>query len=492
MKLEKILHKYTSILIAIIMLAGCATVGPDYVAPEIKTPSQWNTSAPGGTPETDRSGDSLATWWMNLDDPALILLIEHALKNNIDVKKAESRIREARAQRGVSEAGLYPSVDGSGSYTLSRTENHSEAGKTRELFAAGLDAAWEIDLFGGVRRSVEASLASYEASREDYRMVYVSLAAEVALNYVDVRTFQERLAIVEENLKLQAETYELANHRYKAGLVTQLDVDRAKTSLDETRASIPSLTTNLIAARNRLSALMGEHPGYVDAKLADIKPLPVTPLSIALGVPAEMVRRRPDVRTAERELAAQTALVGVATAELYPKLNLAGSIGIDASTFGGLVSGNNRVAAIGPRMSWNIFNAGAVRSNIEIQNARQEQALLQYENTVLLALEEAENAITAYANEQVRAQSLEDAMKSSADSLQLVLAQYKSGLIDFQDVLDVQRTFLSVKDNLAVSKGTVISNLVRLYKALGGGWTPDMPRAAEGSSGTPTGHNRAG
>jgi NodT family efflux transporter outer membrane factor (OMF) lipoprotein len=306
-------------------------------------------------------------------------------------------------------------------------------------------------------------------------MVYVSLAAEVALNYVDVRTLQERLAIVEENMKLQAETYELANHRFKAGLVTQLDVDRAKTNLDETRASIPSLTTRLAAAKNRLSVLMGEHPGYVDSRLAAAKPLPVTPLSIALGVPAETLRRRPDVRTAERELAAQTARVGVATAELYPKLSLAGSIGIDASTFGGLFSGNNRAAAIGPRVGWNIFNAGAVRSNIEIQNARQEQALLQYENTILLALEEAENAITAYANEQARAQSLEDAMKSSADSLQLVLTQYKSGLIDFQDVLDVQRTFLSVKDNLAVSKGTVVSNLVRLYKALGGGWTPDVP-----------------
>jgi len=475
MNLDKIVYRYTAILAAIVILAGCATVGPDYVAPEIKAPSQWNASAPGSTFGPDRSVDSLATWWTSLDDPALISLIELALKNNIDVKKAESRIREARAQRGVTEAGLFPSADGSGSYMLSRTENHSEVGTTRELFAAGLDAAWEIDLFGGVRRSVEASQASYEASREDYRMVYVSLAAEVALNYVDVRTLQERLAIVEENMKLQAETYELANHRFKAGLVTQLDVDRAKTNLDETRASIPSLTTRLAAAKNRLSVLMGEHPGYVDSRLAAAKPLPVTPLSIALGVPAETLRRRPDVRTAERELAAQTARVGVATAELYPKLSLAGSIGIDASTFGGLFSGNNRAAAIGPRVGWNIFNAGAVRSNIEIQNARQEQALLQYENTILLALEEAENAITAYANEQARAQSLEDAMKSSADSLQLVLTQYKSGLIDFQDVLDVQRTFLSVKDNLAVSKGTVVSNLVRLYKALGGGWTPDVP-----------------
>lgn len=481
MTMDKIkgIYRYVMIVITAVMLAGCVTVGPDYVAPELKAPGQWKASTPGNTSVPDGSGNSLASWWTNLDDPALVSLIELALKNNLDVKKAKSRIREARAQRGVTESRMLPSVDGSGSYTLSRTQNNSEVGTTRELFAAGLDAGWEIDLFGGIRRGIEASQASYEASQEDYHLVYVSLAAEVALNYVDVRTLQERLAIVEENLKLQTETYELATYRFKAGLVTQLDVDRAKTNLEETRASVPSLTTRLVAARNRLSALMGEYPGYVDKKLSDAKPLPVTPLSIALGVPAETLRRRPDVRSAERELAAQTARIGVATAELYPKLSLMGSIGIDASTFGGLFSANNRGGAIGPRITWNIFNAGAVRSNIEIQNAKQEQALLQYENTILLALEEAENAITAYANEQKRAQSLEDALRSGTDSIQLALTQYKSGLVDFQDVLDAQRTFLSIKDNLAVSKGTVVSNLVRLYKALGGGWTPEAPPGNE-------------
>ena len=475
---EKIM-RYTALLIAAVMLAGCATVGPDYVKPDIKAPEKWNApqAAQGGT--ADVSKDSLASWWANLDDPTLVALIDTAVRNNKDLKRAASRIREARAQRGVVEARLLPSVDASGSYTLARTENNSETGTTRELFAAGLDAGWEIDLFGGIRRATEASQASYEASEEDYRMVHVSLAAEVALNYIDVRALQERLAIVEENLGLQTQTYELAGHRLKAGLVTQLDVDRAKTNMEETRASVPTLVTRLAAARNRLSALMGEYPGYVDAKVAEPKGLPASPVEIALGVPAETLRRRPDVRNAERELAAQTARIGVATAELYPKLSLVGSIGIDATSFAGLFSANSRAAGIGPRFSWNIFNAGAVRSNIEIQSAKQEQALLQYENTILLALEEAENAITAYANEQKRAQSLKDAMSSATDATQLALAQYKSGLIDFQVVLDSQRTFLSVKDNLAVSKGTVIANLVRLYKALGGGWTPAAVPLAE-------------
>jgi multidrug efflux system outer membrane protein len=468
--------RYAALFITAIVLTGCVTVGPDYVKPDVKAPGNWNASQPVEITGAADSKDSLASWWGNLDDPTLVALIDTAFKNNKDLKQAASRIREARAQRGVTEARLWPSVDASGSYTRSRTENNSETGTSRELFAAGLDAGWEIDLFGGLRRATEASQASYEASQEDYLSVYVSLAAEVALNYIDVRTLQERFAITEENLRLQTETWELTTHRQKAGLVTQLDVDRAKTNMEETRASIPTLATRVAAAKNRLSTLMGEYPGYVDAKLAEPKDLPLVPAEIALGVPAETLRRRPDVRGAERELAAQTARVGVATAELYPKLSLMGSIGIDASSLAGLLSANSRGFSIGPRFSWNIFNAGAVRSNIEIQNARQEQALLEYEKTILAALEEAENAITAYVNEQKRARSLTDAMTSATDSTKLALVQYNSGLIDFQAVLDAQRTYLSVRDNLATSKGTVVANLVRLYKALGGGWTPETPQ----------------
>lgn len=453
-----------------IVLAGCASVGPDYIKPDLKAPQTWNSETKEGRPGVPR--DTLASWWTNLKDPVLVGLIETAIKNNKDLKKAASRIREARAARGVAESQMYPSVDGSALYNVSRTEGNSETGTTRQLFAAGLDAGWEIDLFGGVRRANEAARANYEASEEDYRMVHVTLAAEVALNYTDVRTMQDRLAIVEENLKLQTETYDLTTYRQKAGLVTQLDVDRAKTNMEDTRASIPTLKTRLAAAKNRLSALMGEYPGFADPTVAAPAGLPAVPVEIALGVPAETLRRRPDVRNAERQLAAQTARIGVATADLYPKLSLNGSIGIDATSFAGLFTANSRVLDIGPRFTWNIFNAGKVRSNIEIQNARQEQAYLEYENTIILALEEAENAITAYINEQKRMQSLNEALASATDSTSLALSQYKSGLIDFQAVLDSQRTLLSVRDNLATSKGAVVADLVRLYKALGGGWTP--------------------
>ncbi len=465
--------KCGTMLAAMITFAGCATVGPDYVNPDIKAPQTWNSLASEGAPRPEAAQDSLASWWMNLHDPALVSLIDTAIRNNKDLKKAQSRIREARAARGVAESQFYPSVDASGLYNLSRTEKNNEPGTTREFFAAGLDTGWEIDLFGGVRRTNEAAQATYEASQEDYYMVHVTLAAEVALNYVDVRTLQDRLGIVEENLKLQEETYELTTYRHKAGLVTQLDVDRAKTNLEDTRASIPTLRTRIASAKNRLSALMGQYPGFADTTVDVPTGLPAAPVEIALGVPAETLRRRPDVRNAERQLAAQTARIGVATADLYPKLRLNGSIGIDAASFAGLFTANNRLIDIGPRFTWNIFNAGAVRSNIEIQNARQEQAYLQYENTIILALEEAENAITAYVNEQKRMQSLGEALASATDSTNLALSQYQSGLIDFQAVLDAQRTFLSVKDNLAASKGAVVADLVRLYKALGGGWTPE-------------------
>jgi NodT family efflux transporter outer membrane factor (OMF) lipoprotein len=297
---------------------------------------------------------------------------------------------------------------------------------------------------------------------------------------------QDRLAIVEENLKLQTETYELTTYRQKAGLVTQLDVDRAKINLEDARASIPTLKTRLSAAKNRLSALMGQYPGFVDPEVAQPLDLPTVPVEIALGVPAETLRRRPDVRNAERQLAAQTARIGVAAADLYPKLSLNGAIGIDASSFAGLFTANNRIFDIGPRLTWNIFNAGAVRSNIEIQNSRQEQAYLQYENTIILALEEAENAITAYINEQKRMRSLNDSLVSATDSTNLALSQYKSGLIDFQAVLDSQRTLLAVKDSLAASKGAVVADLVRLYKSLGGGWTPDPAPRQQGENSTKT------
>jgi NodT family efflux transporter outer membrane factor (OMF) lipoprotein len=460
-------------------LAGCATVGQDYILPEVSATEQWSADLKGGLTDVSMDPQVLASWWTTFNDPTLTSLIERAIKSNLDLKEARARIREARARRGISRADRFPTADVTGSASSRRSSEDTGSGERRELYAAGFDASWELDLFGGIRRSIEAAQADLEASQEHFRDVLVSLLAEVALNYVEARTFQRRLAVAEANIEAQTETYEITVFRFEAGLTTALDVEQAKYNLENTRSQIPTLRSSLEEAKNRLAVLLGTHPGAVDADLSERKPIPVTPLEIAVGVPAEVLRRRPDVRRAERKLAAQTARVGVATAELYPKLSLLGSIGLEALSLGNLFSASNRVDSIGPRFSWTIFDAGAIRKNIEVQNALQEQALMQYESTILTALEDVENALVAYAEEQLRRQSLVEATQAAQRAVDLALNQYSSGLIDFRDVLEAQRSLLSFQDRLADSGGTVTSNLISLYKALGGGWTSLTPAAQE-------------
>jgi len=420
----------------------------------------------------------MAGWWMTLKDPALTSLIQRAVTGNLDLKEARSRVREARARRGISAAERFPTLDVKGSAVSSYSGKDTGSGDRRELYAAGFDANWELDVFGGIRRSVEAAQADLERSQEDYHDVMVSLLAEVALNYVEVRTSQTRLEVAEKNLETQAETYELTVFRFEAGLASALDMELAKYNMENTRSKIPSLRINLEGAQNRLAVLLGIHPGALHEDLSVRKPIPVPPLEITVGLPAEVLRRRPDIRRAERMLAAQTARVGVAAAERYPKFSLSGSIGLEALSFGDLFSTKNRKDSIGPSFSWNIFDAGAIRKNIEVQDALQEQALIQYEAAVLNALEDVENALVAYAQDQYRRQSLTQATQAAERAVDLALKQYSSGIIDFQDTLEAQRSLLSFQDQLAESDGAVTSNLISLYKALGGGWTPMMAETA--------------
>jgi multidrug efflux system outer membrane protein len=321
---------------------------------------------------------------------------------------------------------------------------------------------------------VEAAEADLGAKQEDLHDVLVSLLAEVAVNYLDVRTFQVRLAVAEANLQAQSETYQLAQWRYEAGLSDELTVQQARYNLENTRSQIPTLRTGLEEAMNRIAVLLGEQPGKLHAELEKREPIPVTPLNVAVGVPADLLRRRPDVRQAERQLAAQTARIGVATADLYPKFTLSGSIGLEALSLNNLSSGIWTLSG-GPRISWAIFKAGAIRQNIEVQSALQEQYLIAYETAVLSALEEVENALVAYAEEQQRRQSLSEATQAAQKAVELAQHKYQAGLTDFSNVLDAQRSLLSFQDQLAQSDGTVTSNLVRLYKALGGGWTSMAP-----------------
>jgi NodT family efflux transporter outer membrane factor (OMF) lipoprotein len=461
-------------VLAILTFAGCATVGPDYVPPDTPVSATWHTQLKGGLITEEMDPKTLAAWWTTLNDPELSSLIDRAVAGNLDLKKALARVREARARRGIAKADLFPTLDATGSATWSRTSKDTGSGKTSDLYAASFDAGWELDIFGGVRRSVEAAEADLGAKQEDLHDVLVSLLAEVAVNYLDVRTFQVRLAVAEANLQAQSETYQLAQWRYEAGLSDELTVQQARYNLENTRSQIPTLRTGLEEAMNRIAVLLGEQPGKLHAELEKREPIPVTPLNVAVGVPADLLRRRPDVRQAERQLAAQTARIGVATADLYPKFTLSGSIGLEALSLNNLSSGIWTLSG-GPRISWAIFKAGAIRQNIEVQSALQEQYLIAYETAVLSALEEVENALVAYAEEQQRRQSLSEATQAAQKAVELAQHKYQAGLTDFSNVLDAQRSLLSFQDQLAQSDGTVTSNLVRLYKALGGGWTSMAP-----------------
>ena len=462
-------------LTLLLLLAGCATVGPDYVSPEVSAPPKWTAELEGGLTAKPVEMPALANWWSTLNDPILTSLVERAIESNLDLREARARLREARARRVISKADRFPTIDAAGSAKLNRGSEETGGGIERKLYTAGFDADWELDLFGGKQRAVEAAEAELQASEEDLRDVLVSLLAEVALNYVEVRSFQTRLSVAQANLEAQKETYDIAQWRFQAGLTTQLDVEQALYNLEQTRSQIPGLQIGLEQAENRLAVLLGQQPGSLKDDLAEDKPIPVTPLEVVVGVPADVLRRRPDVRRAERKLAAQTALIGVATADLYPRFSLLGSIGLEALSLGNLFSADSRTHSVGPAVTWPLFDAGTIRSKIEVRSALQEQALIQYEAAVLTAMKDVENALVAYAQEQRRRQSLVEATQAAQRAVDLAQSQYSSGLIDFSNILVAQQSLLSLKDQLAVSESDITSNLITLYKALGGGWTSLVP-----------------
>lgn len=464
-----------------LILSGCSAVGPNYTKVEPDAPIKWHTELAGGLTTEVLQPDTLARWWSILNDTELESLMERAVKGNLDLKNARASVRKARALRGVSRADLFPTLDASGSATSSRTSSSGSTGKEIKLYSAGFDAGWELDVFGGTRRAIEAAQADLEATQEELRDVLVSLLAEVALNYVEVRTYQSRLAVTEANIRSQEKAYELNRSRYHAGIIDDLAVQQSLYNLENTRSQIPTLQTGLEAAKNRLAVLLGKKPGEVHQELAEKKPIPTLPVTVAVGVPAETLRNRPDIRKAERNLAAQTARIGVATADLYPKFRLLGTIGLESISTGDFFESASRTWSIGPGISWSIFHGGAIRQNIEVRSAIQEQALIQYESAVLNAQEDVENVLIAYAKEQHRKEFLARATDAAKRAVLLARDRYQAGLVDFSSVLIAQRSLLSFQDELAQSEGSVISNLVRLYKALGGGWKSLKPPATDKS-----------
>jgi NodT family efflux transporter outer membrane factor (OMF) lipoprotein len=452
-----------ALLLGLLGFTGCAPIGPNFLAPDPQAPAGWHSELAAGL--ASATGAELADWWRNFNDPVLSSLITQAVAGNLDLQLAKARLHEARARLGIARAGELPTLTGTGSASRSRSQ-----GQTFNLFAAGFDAGWELDIFGGVRRAQEAAEADLTAAEEDRAAVLVSLLGEVATNYLEARTYQGRLRAATENIKLQEETLQLADWRNQAGLSDELAVQQARYNLAATRAQLPSLRTGLAASLNRLAVLTGVEPGRLHEVLQEPAPIPAPPLQVLVGVPAETLRQRPDLRKAEQQLAAATARVGVAMSDLYPKFRLGGSIGVESVDSADILSAYARGWKFGPSFSWPLFDGGQIRRNIEVQSTQQEQQLIHYRSVVLAALEEVENALTAYVEEQRRQAALAEAAQAAKAAAGLAVEKYRGGLEDFSTVLDAQRSQLSFEDQLAQSQGAVSTDLVRLYKALGGGW----------------------
>lgn len=456
-----------------LLLAGCANKRMQYTppaAPQMAKAQTWNTQPAGGAAASPADDKTLAQWWATLGDPVLTSLEDRAVKGNLDLRQAEMKIRQARAQWDGSRADLYPTVTASGSATGSRTSTRM-GGDLGQSYGAGVSASWEPDFFKRIRGTIAAYDADVQAAQEDLRNVLVSLTAEVALNYIDIRSYQAQIAITQANLKAQQETYQLTVAKHESGLATELDVQQAALSVESTRSTLPTLETNLQKAENALSVLLGEQPGAVDAELAAVKPVPVIPSQVSVGLPADLLRRRPDIRGAERQVAAQSLRAGVAAANLYPTFSLSGMLSFSSVNLANLLTPATLAGSIAGSVQQTILNRKRLRAQLQIQDVLLEQYETAYQGTVLGALQDVEDALKAYGNEQVRRQSLIQATEAAQRATVLSRNLYNSGLKDFLTVLDSQRSLLSLQNQLAQSDATITANLVRLYKALGGGWS---------------------
>jgi len=463
------------------LLAGCA-VGPDYHPPKASVSAQqWTSPLVGG--ETNGPVD-LATWWKNFGDTNLDSLVTMAVQSNLTLRIAEAHVREARAERDVTSGSFWPSVGASGSYSRNRYGQNNfpplPPGTPLDynLYHAGFDATWELDVFGGTRRTIEAASAEMGAALFSQRDVLVSLLAEVARNYIAARGYQQRLAITLQNIQVQQEILDLTSNRFENGLSSDLDVQQATALLTATEAEVPSLKTGFDQSVHHLAVLLGQPPGSLMDEMSVEKPIPLTPPVVPVGLPSDLLQRRPDVQKSERKLAAATARIGVAKADLFPKFSLTGFAGLESVSTANFFNYASRYWSAGPTVQWEIFQAGSIRANVRVQNARQEQALDAYQQTVLVALEDAENALTAYARQQTRRKSLSQSVHADEQALELSTQLYNNGLADFLQVLDSERSLYAAQDALVQSDQFVSLNLVQLYKALGGGWQNETNAAS--------------
>lgn len=467
---------FVGCLLLAIGAGGCMTPGPNYEPSKPDLPTAWHSMPEGST--TSAETKELSRWWERFDDPLLTSLIERALDANVGLRAAEARIREARAVRRGVAAGDGPHVSVGGSYknmhapsgTSSNTRAIGTDGYETNQYQVGFDASWEIDFFGGIRRAVEAADADIEAQVEAARGVRVSLAAEVASAYIDLRTAQKRLMVAQAALETQKKTLALTRKRHQAGLVTKLDVANAEAQVASTESTIPVLEVGARQASYALAVLLDKMPGDLDGELALPAAIPSALNRVPLGVPGDLCRRRPDIRKAEAAIHAAMARVGVATADLFPKIYLMGNVGYQSTSSSTLLDWASRFWSIGPSISLPVFDSGKIRSNMAVKEAQQEQAVLNYRQTVLTALQEVENALIAATKEASRQDALQQAVEANRRVLDLALRLYSGGQTDFLSVLQGERALYASEDALYQSFRTVSTQLVALYKALGGGW----------------------
>lgn len=468
-------HPLVLFLAAALPLAGC-TVGPDY---RPKAPAELGVPEGYSVPANQQQREDLTRWWSKFDDPMLGALVEQGRAANLDVAQAVTRLRQARESLVQSRASLLPQISASAGYSRNVTVTGSNPGGQNDNFSIGADADYQVDLFGGVRRGVEASSAQYQAAGFDYATVLISIESEIARNYVLARLAQLQLANARDALAIQDDNLEIAGFRVQAGLVSSLDAEQARAARAQTAASIPNIEASYNSFVSRLGVLTGQAPGALKAQMAVVRPIPTGPASVATGIPAETLRQRPDVRRAERNLAAATAQIGVATAQLYPALSIGGSLNSGGGAIGTLFDAISGRLFAG--LAQTIFDGGRRRSQVRSAEAAAEGAFLAYKQTVLTGLEDVENAIVALDAAQRRSREFAIAYEAANNSAILSRMQYRSGLTDFTTLNQAESQLLSARNGLSQSQADQATALIQLYLALGGGWeSGTIPEAPNG------------
>lgn len=467
---------YHLLLIATIAVAGCAKVGPDYMRPDVAVSQSW---IDAGDSRVKSETSDYRVWWRAFNDPVLDRLIEEAYHGNLSLRIAGVRVLEARAQLGIAVGELYPQTQqvlGSLQYNRASPTGPAPV-MPPEYYQSqmGVTASWELDFWGKFRRAIESADAGWRATLADYDSALVSLTADVANSYITIRTLERRIEIARQNAETQKESLNIAEARLKYGTITQLDVEQATALLNDILASIPSLEAQLRQAKHALSILLGQPPSELSEYLGWTAEIPVSPPSVVVGIPADLLRRRPDIRSAEYQAAAQSAQIGVSKADLYPAFSLLGTFGFVSTTTGSsslsdMFHWSSRAFQVGPSLQWNILNYGQITNNVRVQDARFQELIIAYQNAVLAAQREVEDNLVAFLRAQERAQLLAQGTAAARKALDLAVLQYRQGIRDFTTVLVAQQALLSEQDNLATTLGSISNNLVQVYRALGGGW----------------------